>query len=139
MERKKKKTEEELTGPAATGSGDNDGTSCSSSFTLIKLLSTSFPFPLSFRVPFAFPFEVPDMLSSKLIPEFDRDIDGASESTAITRGSESGIDCIDIAAVIPSGTRGSDVEGAVFILRAEARWARLAELLCDAQKRETAE
>jgi hypothetical protein len=75
------------------------------------------------------------MLSSKLIPEFDRDIDGASESTAMARRSESGTDCIDNAAATPSGTRESDAEGAEFILRAEARWARLAELLSDTAKK----
>jgi len=120
---------ERLTEPAA-GSGDNDGTT-SSSFTLINALSTSFPFPLSFRVPFVFPFEIPDMLSSKLIPELDRDKDGAwvSGSTSIARASESGIDGIDDAVVIPLGPRESDVGSTAFILRAEARWARPAELL----------
>jgi hypothetical protein len=75
------------------------------------------------------------MLSSRLKPEFDRDIDGASESTGMARGSESGINCIDDAAAIPPGTIGSDTGGAAFILRAEARWARLAELPSEQTKR----
>jgi hypothetical protein len=126
-----------LTGPAAE-SGDNEGGAISSSFTLIKALSTSFPFPLSFRVPLVFPLGALGKPSSRLAAEFDRDIDGRSGSRGIVRGSKSIIDCIDDTAVIPSGAETSGTSGAVVILRAEARWARpVAELLAGHEKRGT--
>lgn len=69
------------------------------------------------------------------MPELERDNDGASESMGMANVSKSGIDCIDDTAAIPSESNGSD-GGAPFMFRAEARWARLAELLTERAKEE---
>lgn len=107
------------TSPTATGSGDNDGGAISSSFTLISALSACFPFP--FRVALTFPLGALEELSARLCAELEREIEGVSESTAIARGSESGIDCVDDSATIPSEAGASEGEGTAVILRAEAR------------------